>query len=72
MRYLGIGGEPDLRLRYYRELKNMSQEDLGRIIGVNQNTISQWETDMRSPRITKLKQLASVLGCTVDELLGGQ
>ena len=35
---------------------------------VNQNTISQWENDMRQPKIKQAIILAKVLETTVEEL----
>lgn len=61
-----------MRLKYYREAKKMSQKELSLQLGVNQNTISQWETGVRTPRTDKLPLLSQVLGCTTDELLKGE
>lgn len=58
-----------MRLKSLREQKGITQKELGAAIGVEQNTISQWETQNRLPRADKLPQLAKILGCTVDELL---
>lgn len=61
-----------MRLKFLREQKGITQKELGTVIGVEQNTISQWETSERLPRADKLLQLAKVLGCTVEELLMGE
>lgn len=60
-----------MRLKEKREEQNLTQSGLATQIGVNQNTVSQWETGERIPRADKLVQLAQILGCTVDELLRG-
>ena len=49
----------------------MTQAEIAAQIGVNQNTVSQWETGERMPRAVMIIQLAKILDCTVDELLKG-
>lgn len=53
-----------------RILKGMTQQQLAESVGVKQNTVSQWESEERKPSVDLLPKLASILGCTVDELLG--
>lgn len=53
----------------YRKQAHLTQRALGEKIGVNANTINQYETGIRKPDIIKLKKLAAVLGCTTDQLL---
>lgn len=60
-----------MRLKERREAQNLTQIGLASLMGVGQNTVSQWETGERTPRADKLVQLAQILGCTVDELLRG-
>ena len=60
-----------LNIRAKRIEKNMTQAEIAARIGVNQNTVSQWETGERMPRAVMIIQLAKVLDCTVDELLNG-
>ncbi len=47
----------------------MSQADLAQKVGVRQNTISGWELGTRHPSIAKLKILARVLECSINDLL---
>lgn len=56
-------------LRKYRELRKMTQSELGKKIGVTESAINQYESGVRKPNIILLKKLAVVLGCTTDELL---
>ena len=60
-----------LNIRAKRIEKNMTQAEIAAQIGVNQNTVSQWETGERMPRAVMIIQLAKILDCTVDELLKG-
>lgn len=47
----------------------LTQKRLAVLLGTEQNTISQWESGKRFPRKAQLIKLASLLNCTVDELL---
>lgn len=44
-----VGFDP-IELRSRREALGLSQVDLARLLGIKQNTVSQWEAGMRSPR----------------------
>lgn len=57
-----------MRLKEVREAAGLTQVSLGEIVGVEQHTISQWESGHRTPRADKLPLLAKVLGCTIDDL----
>jgi DNA-binding XRE family transcriptional regulator len=56
------------QIRIFRKKKKISQKELALIMMVNQNTISQWENDMRQPKIKQAIMLAKVLETTVEEL----
>ena len=52
-----------------RKQKGLTQEEMGRLLGVTNKAISKWEVGETLPDITMLKPLADLLGVTVDELL---
>lgn len=58
------------KFKSLREAAQFTQIELARKIGVGQSTIAMWETERSFPRAELLPKIASVLGCTVDELLG--
>lgn len=58
-----------LSIRYHREKNNLTQAELAAKLGVNSNTVTQWETGARKPNIIMLKSVAKLLNCTTDELL---
>lgn len=60
-------GQKMKRFRFENEL---SQNDLAKMLGVAQNSVSQWERGRRFPSVRKLRGIASVLECPVVELLG--
>ena len=58
-----------MRLKELRLSKGITQEELAEKLNVGQNTISQWETGDRIPRVPTVLKLAQVLDCSVGELL---
>jgi transcriptional regulator with XRE-family HTH domain len=50
----------------------MSQTQLGKLVGLSTNAISQIETGDADPRASKLKAIAKVLGVSADYLLNGE
>lgn len=52
-----------------RKKKGLTQEEMGRMLGVTNKAISKWEVGETLPDITMLKPLADLLDVTVDELL---
>lgn len=53
-----------------RKKKNMTQMELADEMGVSYQAVSNWERGNSMPDISKLPQLALLLGCSVDEILG--
>lgn len=52
-----------------RRRKNITQAQLAETLGLkSQSTVAMWENGHRNPPSTMLPQLASELGCTIDEL----
>jgi transcriptional regulator with XRE-family HTH domain len=52
-----------------RKQLHMTQDDLGRKLGVTNKAVSKWETGETLPEIQLLELLASTLNVTIDELL---
>jgi len=57
------------RLKELRESRNLSQDQLGKAIGVNQRTISQYETGKNEPDIDTIKKLCEFFDVTTDYFL---
>ena len=55
-----------------RKEKKMTQEDLARVLGVSNKTISRWENGNYMPDLSLLKPLSEVLGVSLNELLSGE
>jgi transcriptional regulator with XRE-family HTH domain len=58
------------RIRERREYKKMSQAELGKIVGVGNSTISNYESGYSAPDPETLKYIANSLETTSDYLLG--
>jgi transcriptional regulator with XRE-family HTH domain len=55
-----------------RKEKNLTQEQLGDILGMNRKTISKWENGNYAPDISLLEPLSETLDVSVHELLIGE
>lgn len=55
-----------------RKALGLTQEELGRKLGVTNKAVSKWEVGETTPDITVLEPLASIFNVTVDELLLGK
>ena len=58
-----------MSIKNIRKQKGVTQTELSLKLGVDQTTVSQWETGKIKPRVDTLIKLAEFFGCTVDELL---
>jgi transcriptional regulator with XRE-family HTH domain len=58
------------RLKFLREEKGLRQSDLANKLGVSQQTISQYEKDVREPDSTMSKKIATFFGVSIDYLYG--
>ena len=59
-------------IKTHREKRNLTQAQLGEIIGVSSKTVSKWETAKGLPDISLLQPLAQALGLSVMELMNGE
>ncbi|MDR2354424.1 MAG: helix-turn-helix domain-containing protein [Deltaproteobacteria bacterium] len=58
------------RLRTLREVKELRQEDVGKILGITIATISKLETGKARPTVEALAALAHYYGVSMDYLAG--
>lgn len=56
------------KIKEFRKRKNLSQSDIARMLGIKQNTFSQWETGKRKPDVLQGIKLAKILNTTVESL----
>lgn len=60
-----------IRVRTKRVQKGFTQADLGRMIGLSENSIVQYETGRAVPKTANFERLAEVLGVSSRYLLTG-
>ena len=58
------------RIKELREEYNLTQEQLGEIIGYTQSGIARWEQAERQPDINMLIKLSKFFNVSVDYLVG--
>ncbi|AXR66825.1 helix-turn-helix domain-containing protein [Leptospira mayottensis] len=59
------------RFRNLRLQKNLSQEDLGKLVGIHANHLGRYERGLSKPSAETLQKLAEALGVSSDFLMGG-
>ena len=59
-----------LRLRELREKKHLTQDQVGKYLGVSGANVSGYEKNTISPPLDMLRKLALLYGTTSDYLLG--
>ena len=52
----------------FRQDKGLTQEALGRQIGVSNQAVSKWESDTTMPDVMLLPKIAEQLGVSLEEL----
>ena len=65
------GSDMARRIKELRKAKNMTLEDVAKIVGVGKSTVRKWETGMiENMRRDKIAALAKALGTTPVSLMG--
>ena len=54
----------------YRKAKGFTQEELGAKLGVTNQAVSKWESEVSMPDIMLLPEIANALNITLDDLYG--
>jgi transcriptional regulator with XRE-family HTH domain len=60
--------ERKVNISVTRKKAGVTQGELAEKLGVTQGAVSQWENGDTKPSVELLPKLASVLGCTIDDL----
>ena len=58
-----------MKIKYLREEKNSTQEEIANLIGVKRYTYAKWEQGRAEPSIEDLIKLADVFNCSIDYML---
>lgn len=57
------------KIRMRREAAGMSQSELARQLRLDSSTVNKWESGASVPRLGNLIAMASILRCSVNDLL---
>ena len=55
-----------------RKEKKMTQKQVADLLNITDKTISKWERGLGCPDVSLLRELASIFGISVDQLLIGE
>lgn len=58
------------RLKQIRKAKNLTQTDLGNMIGVKKSVVSLYETEQRNPSIESVIDFVQIFNVSADYILG--
>jgi len=60
-----------MKIKQFRQSKNLTQKDLGERLNVSDKTISSWETGRTYPDISMMILLSDIFDVSLDEFLKG-
>lgn len=60
----------DLKLKYLRNLKGLSQEEMAQKLGIKKSRYGTWERGERTMSFPQAVACAELLNCTTDALAG--
>ena len=58
------------KISFERKRLGLTQDALAQKMGVTNQAVSKWESDLSCPDIMLLPELAKIFGVTIDELFG--
>lgn len=58
------------RIKSERALKKISQEELGKVLGVSFQTVAKWERNIDCCPIDKALKMVEFFGCSLEYLIG--
>ncbi len=58
------------RIKFLRQKNNMSQEDLSELLGIGQQTLSQYEKNKRKLPIDLLISYSKIFNVSIDYIMG--
>jgi len=58
-----------LKIKEIRKVKGISQQKLAKELNTTQQMVSKYETHVDSPSVSRLVEIASILGVTLNELV---
>ena len=58
-----------MNLKDLRKLKNVTQTEIAKSLGIKQSSVAMWESGASRPQTKDLRKIADVLGVSVEQLL---
>lgn len=58
------------RIKHYRKLAGLTQDELSKKVGITRAALCHWEVGRSNPKFEEQQKLASALGCRVSDILG--
>lgn len=59
-----------LNIKKYREMRHLTQDELGDLLEVSGKTISSWEKGRSEPKIDMIERISKILNCSSSQLIG--
>lgn len=59
-----------LNIKKYREMRHLTQDELGELLEVSGKTISSWEKGRSEPKIDMIERISKILNCSRSQLIG--
>lgn len=59
------------RYELYRDRLELKDADVAKKTSITTSTFSDWKSGRSQPKIEKLRKIAAVLDCTIDDLIEG-
>ena len=57
------------RLKYLREKKGYTQDEIASRLNISRQSVSKWENGINEPDIETIKKLCNILDCSIVELI---
>lgn len=57
-----------ISIRAARVNKNLTQEQVGKALGVSKKTVGSWESGKTTPKLDKIEPLCDLLGVKYDDI----
>lgn len=58
------------RIQMARKAQGLTQKEFGEALGLTQATVSAWEVGRNEPNYKVLREIAQVLNCSIEYLMG--
>ena len=57
-------------IKSFREMQKMSQNELSRLLGVSDKTVSSWEINRTEPKMGMIEKICKALNCKKTDIIG--